>query len=99
MTSKKMLFQVIMQDEYNNLFHIGFYKQLEDATNEVNEWLSFYDTKLDEPLCVYPSSFNMAFDKEIETPEGDFVFIRGFIFNEEEFEFLKIIKEGEADDK
>ena len=75
-------YQVIMQDEYNNLYHIGFYNQLEDSLEDINNWLSIYGVEIDE-LKEYPSTFNMCFDKDIEVDEGC-ISIRGFIFDKDE---------------
>lgn len=45
---KNKIYQVIMQDEYNNLYFLGFYKKLEDAIPDINDWLSIYNIKIDE---------------------------------------------------
>lgn len=75
-------YQVIIQDEWNNLYHIGFYDNLSDAIPDVNDWLQSYEASIDE-LTEYPSTFNMCFDKEIEVYGGESViYIRGFIFDE-----------------
>ena len=74
-----MIYQVIMQDEWDNLYHLGFFKNLKDAIPEVNSWLSTYNIEIDE-LTEYPSTFNMCFDRELEA-EDVYVRIRGFIFD------------------
>lgn len=74
-----MIYQVIMQDEWDNLYHLGFYKDLKDAIPEVNSWLSTYNVEIDE-LSAYPSTFGMCFDRGLET-EDAYVHIRGFIFD------------------
>lgn len=76
-----MIYQVIMQDEYNNLHCLRFYKTLTDAISDVNEWLSLYDTQIDE-LVEYPSTFGTCFDRDIDL-EDCTVFVRGFIMDEE----------------
>lgn len=68
---------VIMQDEWNNLYYMGEYKELIDALPDINDFLEAYDIKLDE-LNEYPSTFGMCFDKDIETNSG-FVMVRGFV--------------------
>ena len=73
---------VFMQDEYNNLYWIGEYKNLSSAIPDINEWLKIYNVSIDE-LTEYPSTFNMCFDKEIETPNEEIVMVRGFILEEE----------------
>ena len=77
-----MIYQVIIQDEWNNLYHIGFYNRLEDSLKDVNDWLKPYNQQIDE-IKEYPSTFNMCFDKEIECDEG-YLYVRGFIFAKEE---------------
>lgn len=73
-------YQVIMQDEYNNLYHLGFYENLKESIDDVNAWLEIYDVSIDE-LVEYASTFCMCFDRDIETPDGTWVMVRGFIFN------------------
>lgn len=84
MEDRNKKYQVIMQDEYNNLFNLGFYDTLEEALPDVNEWLSLYDVKLDK-LTEYASTFNMAFDVDIGMQFEDRedlmgIMVRGFIF-------------------
>ena len=75
-----MIYQVIMQDEYNNLYHLGFYSNLQDALPDVNNWLVPYNIELDE-LVEYPSTFNMCFDRELES-DDTYVYVRGFILDD-----------------
>lgn len=73
-------YQVIIQDEWNNLYHIGFYDKLSDAIPDVNDWLQSYEVSIDE-LAEYPSTFSMCFDKEVEVNDGEnVIYIRGFIY-------------------
>ncbi len=76
MIDKKYI--VFMQDEWNNLYLMGFYDKLKDAIPDINDWLKLYNVEIDE-LEEYPSTLGYAFDKEIETEEGEFVMVRGFI--------------------
>lgn len=76
------VYQVIIQDEYNNLYQIGFYNKLEDSLADINNWLSVYGVKIDE-LKEYPGTFSSCFDKEIEIDEG-YIGIRGFIFDKKD---------------
>lgn len=69
---------VITQDEYNNLYYIGEYDNLDKAIPDVNEWLQVYDLSIDK-LVEYSSTFNNCFDTELETKDGTVVMIRGFI--------------------
>lgn len=73
-------YHVFMQDDYNNLYHLGFYNSLEDALPDVNEWLSSYDVHVDE-IEEYASTFGPCFDKIIDIDEYEVVYIRGFIFD------------------
>jgi hypothetical protein len=68
-----------MQDEWDNLYHLGFFHNLKDAIPEVNSWLSTYNIEIDE-LSEYPSTFGMCFDIELEADDA-YVHIRGFIFD------------------
>lgn len=74
--NKKYL--VFTQDEWNNLYYMGTYDNLDDAIPDVNNWLSVYDIQIDE-LKEYPSTFGMCFDKEVKTKDEQFLMIRGFI--------------------
>lgn len=76
MQDKKYI--VFTQDEWNNLYLMGFYDDLKDAIPEVNDWLKIYDVEIDE-LEEYPSTFGYTFDKEIETKDENFVMVRRFI--------------------
>lgn len=80
-------FQVIMQDEYNNLYNLGFYDSLDDSIEDINKWLEPYETTIDS-LETYVSSFNITFDKEIETKDGNIVMVRGFTL----YEFSTMVK-------
>lgn len=80
----KKIYQVIIQDEYDDLYHIGFYKTLKDSLPDVNEFLfNCYDITIDE-LKEYPSTWEYVFDTEVEVDNGEAVVtIRGFIFDED----------------
>jgi hypothetical protein len=73
-------YEVFIQDEWNNLWLVGFYDNLEDAVPEVNEFLETYHIKIDG-LKEYPSTFGSCFDKEVETSDGEIIMIRGFILS------------------
>lgn len=73
-------YEVFIQDEWNNLWLVGFYDNLEDAIPEVNEFLTTYDVRIDE-IKEYPSTFGSCFDKEVETSDGEIIMIRGFILS------------------
>jgi len=71
-------YQIIMQDEYNNLYLLGTYYNLCDSIEDINNWLNVYGVKIDS-LTEYSSTFNSCFDKEIETKDGNVVMVRGFV--------------------
>lgn len=73
-------YEVIIQDEWNNLYQIGFYNTLKEALPDVNDFLETYGVKLDE-IKEYPSTFGMCFDTEIETKDENVVMVRGFILD------------------
>lgn len=78
MQNKKYI--IFMQDEWNNLYLMGFYNNLDDAIPDINDWLEVYNVKLDlGELTEYPSTFGYTFDKEIETLTEEVVMVRGFI--------------------
>lgn len=70
-------YQVIFQDEWNNLYEVGFYDNLNDSIDDINDYLKTYNAKIDE-LQEYISTFSKSFDTEIDTESG-VVMIRGFI--------------------
>ena len=76
------VYLVFMQDEYNNNYYLGIYKQLKDSIKDINEWLETYDTKIEE-LNEYPSTFGTCFDQTVETPNDEFLMIRGFVLDPE----------------
>lgn len=69
-------YQVIIQDEWNNLHHLDFYDKLEDAVDDINEWLLVYDAKIEkDELVEYPSTFGYCFDREVMTPDETYIYI------------------------
>lgn len=73
-------YEVFMQDEWNNNYLLGFYNKLTDALPDVNEFLETYNAKLDD-LVEYASTFSTCFDTEVETPDENFIWVRGFIID------------------
>jgi len=78
-----MRFLVFTQDEYNNNYYIGVFNELENAIPKINEWLGGYEVQITE-LTRYPGTFGYCFDKEIITPNEEYVYVRGFILDDEE---------------
>ena len=81
------IYQIIFQDEYNNLYLIGFYKNLKDSIRDINEELDSYGAVIDEEdLKLYPSSFSECFDLSIKNmdryennDEIPDIYVRGFV--------------------
>ena len=82
-----MVYQVIMEDEYHNLHHLGFYRELKDSLKDINQWLGIYDTSLEEDdLIIHSSTFDFCFDRGILVDDCVYVYLRGFVFDELELE-------------
>ena len=84
------LYEIMMQDEYNDLYLLGFYESLGDAIEDINSFISVYDEDgaiplKKEDLAEYASTFGPCFDREIEWKNEDdcpgSVMIRGFILS------------------
>ena len=78
-------YEVIMQDECNNLYLIGEYKELKDSIEDINGFLSVYDVTIkEEDLKEYASTFGGTFDLDIGMMYEDRddlvgIMVRGFI--------------------
>lgn len=83
-------YEVIMQDEWNNLYRLGEYKELKDSIGDINDFLSVYDVTIkEEDLKEYASTFGEAFDLDIGMMYEDRddlvgIMVRGFILYNEE---------------
>jgi len=97
------LYEVIFQDEYNNLYQLGYYKSLSDSINDINSELDSYGVAINaDDLVEYPSTFNMCFDACIgdlvdekildEHEEVSSLYIRGFILDSDSL--LEVINNG-----
>ena len=84
------LYEIMMQDEYNNLYLLGFYESLDDAIEDINDFISAYYEDGAIPikkgdLAEYASTFGSCFDREIEWKNEDdcpgSIMIRGFILS------------------
>ena len=89
-TEDAPLYEVMMQDEYNNLYLLGFYESLDDAIEDINDFISAYYEDGAIPikkgdLAEYASTFGACFDREIEWKNEDdcpgSIMIRGFILS------------------
>ena len=84
------LYEIVIQDEYNDFYLLGFYESLDDAIEDINGFISVYDEDGAIPLkngdlAEYASTFGACFDREIEWKNEDdcpgSVKIRGFILS------------------
>lgn len=84
------LYEVIMQDEYGNLYLLGFYRSLDSSIGDINEFLSAYEDDGAIPLekgdlAEYASTFGACFDREIEWENEEdcpgTIMVRGFILS------------------
>ena len=79
-------YQFILQDEYNNLFEIGYFKDLESAVPEINASLDVYHTSVTlEQLQAAErnSPFGGGLDVELyednDSEVGSLIMIRCFV--------------------
>lgn len=84
------MYQIVMQDEYDNLYLLGFYESLDDAIEDINDSISAYYEDGAIPLkkgdlAEYAPTFGSCFDREIEWKNEDdcpgSIMIRGFILS------------------
>ena len=93
------LYQIIFQDEYNNLYEIGWYGDLNTAIPDVNQFLKGYNVQLKEgAIEEYAGTFGSCFDLNLCDLFEDLeecVMIRGFVKTIEDLEeVIKKAKEG-----
>lgn len=83
-------YEVIMQDEWNNLYRLGEYNELKDSIDDINGFLDVYDVQIKaEDLKEYASTFGGAFDLDIgmmyENRDDLLgIMVRGFILYDDE---------------
>ena len=84
------MYEVMMQDEYDNLYQLGFYGSLDDAIEDVNGFIGAYEDDGAVPLrkgdlAEYASTFGTCFDRPIEWENEDdcpgTIMVRGFILS------------------
>ena len=89
-TEDAPLYEIVMQDEYDNLYLLGFYESLDDSIEDINDFISAYYEDGAIPikkgdLAEYASTFGACFDREVEWKNEDdcpgSVMIRGFILS------------------
>lgn len=108
------LYEVILQDEWNNLAQLGWFEKLDDAIPHINAVLTVsygnkYALKKGD-IVEYPSTYEMCFDTELNSilnpnDEDDYIpiLVRGFIYefeNEEDYlNMKKLLVEEEKNDE
>lgn len=84
------MYQIVMQDEYDNLYLLGFYESLDDSIEDINGFIGAYDDDGAIPLkkgdlAEYASTFGTCFDREIEWENEEdcpgTIMVRGFILS------------------
>lgn len=84
------MYEVIMQDECDNLYLLGFYESLDDAIEDINGFIGAYDDDGAIPLekgdlAEYASTFGTCFDREIEWENEEdcpgTIMVRGFVLS------------------
>ena len=89
-TGDAPLYEVMMQDEYDNLYLLGFYESLDDSIEDINGFIGAYDDDGAIPLkkgdlAEYASTFGSCFDREIEWKHEEdcpgTIMVRGFILS------------------
>ena len=89
-TEDAPLYQIVMQDEYDNLYLLGFYESLDDAIEDINGFISVYEEDGAIPikkgdLAEYASTFGSCFDREIEWENEEdcpgTIMVRGFVLS------------------
>lgn len=89
------VYQVMVLDIWNNLWNLGFYSSLNDPEllSSLNEYVQdqtvidgeeeiIPNFKFEEgTLQEYCSTFGYCFDKEIDFKDGEYIIIKGYIFD------------------
>ena len=89
-TEDAPLYEVMMQDEYDNLYLLGFYESLDDSIEDINGFIGAYVDDGAIPLekgdlAEYASTFGTCFDREIEWENEEdcpgTIMVRGFVLS------------------
>lgn len=90
--SKQKLYQVVFQDNNNNLYNIGYYHHLEEAIPDINACLNIYEDinikKEDLEKCMvtlgeWYNCFYLCLNS-LYSCKNDNLYIRGFVYDYEE---------------
>ena len=97
------VYQVIIEDEYCNLYHYGFFGSLDEATVEINKFIERDNAASTDALQLpllkkgelkeYVSSVGPCFDHQIIVESEDgfdsrSIMVRGFIFDSLSLELM-----------
>ena len=76
------IYIVIFQDLYNNLYLVGFYRNLRDSIKDINGYLIPYNSEINE-IKENESTFGYNFDTYVIDKDGNDTgcMIRGFQLN------------------
>lgn len=86
------LYEVIMQDEHDNLCPLGFHRAPDDAVGDANGFLAAYEDDGAVPLekgdlAEYASTFGSRFDREVERENEEdcpgTIMVGGFVLSAE----------------
>lgn len=83
-------YEVIIQDEWNNLYRLGEYNELKDSIDDINGFLEVYNVQIKaEDLKEYAGTFGGVFDLDIGMMYEDRddllgIMVRGFILYDDE---------------
>lgn len=95
------IYEVFLQDEWNNLTLFGFYERLCDSVNDINDYISnTYNVTISEnDLQERAGTFGSVFDTDLgdifpDNEELCGIMIRGFILYKDNMKVIKAQKKG-----
>ena len=86
------IYQVFIQDEWNNNYFLGFYKTLKGSIRDINQFLKVYGVKIkSSDLRAHASTLGECFDTCLadvfeDNEDVACIYIRGFIFDKKDLE-------------
>lgn len=96
MPKRKKIYEVFIQDEWNNLTFLGFYENLDDSVNDINDYIEpTYGVRIKKgDVLERAGTFSSMFDTDLgdlfEDKEDLYgVMVRGFILDQEDFKSIK----------